>query len=92
MTAKRPITIRPALALTSGPDVIDPARAEREHENAAVEWLYAWSHDALRPTGELLAARLSTPVALRPGRRVGRIPRRSRRRQSSPELGRCRKA
>ena len=92
MTAKRPIAIRPAVALISGPDVIDPARVDREHEQTAVAWLYAWSYDALRPTGELLAARLSTPSVLRPGRRVGRIsPPKSTRRQTSPELGRCQK-
>ena len=34
MTAKRPIAIRPALALISGPDVIDPARAERDDMNS----------------------------------------------------------
>jgi hypothetical protein len=85
MTTKRPIAIRPALALLSGPDSTDPARAaEREHERAAAVWLYAWSYDALRPTGELLAASVTTPAVLRPGRRVVRISPRSRPRQTSP--------
>jgi len=60
----------------------DAARGERDHEQADARWLYAWSYDALRPTGELLAARLTTPAAVRPGR-VGRVSRRARRRHTS---------
>ena len=71
MTTKRPIAIRPALALISGPDATDPARAERDHEPAAALWLYAWSYDALRPTGELLAARLTTPAVASTGQESG---------------------
>jgi len=59
----------------------DPARGERDHEQADARWLYAWSYDALRPTGERLAARLTAPAVLRPGR-VGRVSRRARRRHT----------
>jgi hypothetical protein len=80
MTTDRPTAIRPAVdrrRSRSEPDATDPARGERER--AAALWLYAWSYEALRPTGELLAARLATPAVLRPGKRVGRLsPRRQR--------------
>jgi hypothetical protein len=75
MTTKRPISTRPALdhrPSRSRPDATDPARAEHDQERAAALWLYRWSYDALRPTGELLAARVTTPAVLRPGRKVGR--------------------
>jgi len=85
MTTKRPISIKPSLDRRgrSAHDTTDPARGEREHEQAAAQWLYAWSYEALRPTGELLAARLTTPVVLRPGT-IGRVSRHCRRRQASP--------
>ena len=86
MTTKRPIATTPApdrRRQRSGHDTTDPARGERDHEQADARWLYAWSHDALRPTGELLAARLTTPAALRPGK-VGRVSPRTRRRHTSP--------
>ena len=86
MTTKRPIPTTPALdrrRRRSAHDTTDPTRREREHERAAAQWLYAWSYEALRPTGELLAARLTTPAVLRPGR-VGRVSPRTRRRQTSP--------
>jgi non-ribosomal peptide synthetase component F len=51
----------------------DADRVERHRERAAALWLYTWSYEALRPTGELLAARLTTPAVLRPGKRVGRL-------------------
>ena len=83
MTTKRPTPTTPALDRSgrSAHDTTDPAH--REHERAAAQWLYAWSYEALRPTGELLAARLTTPAVLRPGT-VGRVSPRTRRRQSSP--------
>jgi hypothetical protein len=83
MTTKRPTAIRPALERRrspSGPDATDPAGGERDHEQAAALWLYEWSYEALRPTGELLAARLTAPPVLRPGRRIGRIAPHNRRR------------
>ena len=86
MTTKRPIATRPApnhRRRRSRHDPTEPARRERDHEQADARWLYAWSHDALRPTGELLAARLTTPAALRPGK-VGRGSPRTRRRHTSP--------
>ena len=86
MTTKRPIATRPApdrRPRRSAHDPTDPAHGERDHEQADAQWLYAWSHDALRPTGELLAARLTTPAALRPGT-VGRASPRTRRRHTSP--------
>jgi hypothetical protein len=86
MTTKRPIATRPApdrRQRRSGHDTTDPAHREREHEQADARWLYAWSYDALRPTGELLAARLTTPAALRPVR-LGRVSPRTRRRHTPP--------
>jgi hypothetical protein len=70
MTTKRPIPTTPALDRRRGRsahDTTDPTQAEREHEHeqAAAQWLYAWSYETLRPTGELLAARLTTPAVLR---------------------------
>ncbi len=84
MTTKRPIATRPALDRSrgrSGHDATHPARGELDQEQAAAQWLYAWSYDALRPTGELFAARLTTPAVLRPGTRVSP---RTRRRQTPP--------
>jgi hypothetical protein len=78
MTTKRPIATTPASdrrRRRSGHDTTNPAR-ERDHEQADARWLYAWSHDALRPTGELLAARLTAPPVLRPGK-AGRTRRRT---------------
>ena len=60
MRAKRPAA-RPVLVYSrpvSRRGVTDAGSAQREDERAAL-WLYAWSHDALRPTGEPLAARLT---------------------------------
>jgi hypothetical protein len=68
----------------TGPDATDLARGERDHEPADARWLYAWSYDALQPTGELLARRLTTPARFRPGRRLGVISPGGRRRQTSP--------
>jgi hypothetical protein len=85
MTTKRPIATTPApdrRRRRSGHDTTDPAR-ERDREEADARWLYAWSYDALRPTGELLAARLTTPAVLRLGR-VGRVSPRTRRRHAYP--------
>ena len=86
MTTKRPIPTTPALDRRRGRSAhnpTDPAHGEREHERADAQWLYAWSYEALRPTGELLAARLTTPAVLRPGA-VGRVSPRTRRRPTSP--------
>ncbi|MGZ6639851.1 MAG: hypothetical protein ACXVII_44435 [Solirubrobacteraceae bacterium] len=86
MTTKRPVPTTPAPDRRRGRsahDATDPARAERDHDRADARWLYAWSYDALRPTGELLAARLTTPAILRPST-IGRVSRRTRRRQTSP--------
>ena len=80
MTTKRPTPTTPALDRRRGRSAHDTT--ERDHEQAAAQWLYAWSYEALRPTGELLAARLTTPV-LRPGT-IGRVSPRTRRRQTSP--------
>jgi hypothetical protein len=68
----------------TGPDATDLARGERDRERADALWLYAWSYDALRPTGELLARRVTTPALLRPGSRLGVISPGNRRRQTSP--------
>jgi hypothetical protein len=68
MTPKRPIAVRPGLERPRSlirSDTSDPARGEQDDEHAAALWLYAWSHDALRPTGELLARRLTAPSQLR---------------------------
>jgi hypothetical protein len=88
MTPKRPAGISHRgldrrRSLTA-PDATDLARGERDHERADARWLYAWSYDALQPTGELLARRLTTPARLRPGRRPGVISPGSRRRQTPP--------
>ena len=88
MTTKRPIEPRPAFDRRrerSGHDTTDPARGEHDHEQADALWLYAWSYEALRPTGELLAARLTTPTVLRPGT-VGRVSPRARRHHPSPPV------
>jgi hypothetical protein len=72
MTPKRPIAVRPGLGRRRSlvrPDTSDPARVVQDDVHAAALWLYAWSHDALRPTGELLARRLTAPFSLRPGSR-----------------------
>ena len=82
MTTDRPTAIRPAVDCRpsrSEPDATDPARGERDREEAAALWLYAWSYEGLRPTSELLAARLTTPAVLRPGRRVRRLSPRQQR-------------
>jgi len=82
MTTKRPIAVRPALQRRrSLPGPVAPGRAcdERDQEQAAALWLYAWSYDALRPTGDLLVARLARPAGLLPGRKVSRGSRRGRR-------------
>jgi hypothetical protein len=68
----------------TGPDATDLARGERDHERADAQWLYAWSYDALRPTGELLARRVTTPALLRPGSRLGVISPGNRRWQTPP--------
>jgi hypothetical protein len=83
MTPERPIAVRPGLDRRRSPirpDTSDPARGEQDEEHAAALWLYAWSHDALRPTGELLARRLT--ALLRPGSPVARISPRNRHRPS----------
>jgi len=75
-TTVRQIAIRPAVERRRSPprpDATDAPGGERDREQAAALWLYAWSHEALRPTGELLAERLTTPTALRPGKRIGRL-------------------
>ena len=84
MTTKRPIQTTPAPERHRGRSAhqaTDPARGECDQEQAAAAWLYAWSYDALRPTGGLLAARLSTPAVLRPGT-VSRVSPRTRRQTS----------
>ena len=81
MTTKRPIPTTPALGRLRGRSTHDTS-GEREQERAAAQWLYAWSYEALRPPGELLAARLTTPVVLRPGT-IGRVSPHTRRRQAS---------
>jgi hypothetical protein len=76
MTPKRPIAVGPSRDCRRSlvrPDTSDPARGEQDDEYAAALWLYAWSHDAMRPTGELLARRLTAPFLLRPGSTVARI-------------------
>jgi hypothetical protein len=87
MTTRRPAAIRSAFdrrPSPSGRDARDATRGERDDERADALWLYAWSYDALRPTGELLAARVTTPAVLRPGSRIGRISPRNRRWQTPP--------
>jgi hypothetical protein len=86
MTPKRPTGVSSRgldrrRSLT-GPDATDLARAERDHERADAQWLYAWSYDALRPTGELLASRITSPAVLRPGSKATPIS--PRRRHVSP--------
>ena len=76
MSAKRPGAKRPALGRRrslSRRDATDPAGGQRDDERDDALWLYAWSHDALRPTGELLAARVTRRAVVRPGTRVARI-------------------
>ncbi len=76
MSAKRPGAVRPALGRRrslSRRAATDRAGSQRDDERDAAVWLYAWSHDALRPTGELLATRLTSRAVIRPGIRVGRI-------------------
>ena len=76
MNAKRPGTKRPALGRRRSlprRDATDQAGDQRDHERDDALWLYAWSHDALRPTGELLAARVTSPAVVRPGTKVTRI-------------------
>ena len=78
MTMKRRSATTPASdrrRQRSGHDTTDPT-GERVDEQADARWLYAWSYDALRPTGGLLAARLTTPPVLRPGK-AGRTRRRT---------------
>lgn len=86
MTQKRPIAVSPGLDRRRSlirPDTSDhPDRVEHDHEHAAALWLYAWSHDALRPTGELLARRLTAPFLLRPGSKLARILPSNRHRQA----------
>ena len=85
MTQKRPIAVNPGLDRRRSlirPDTSDPAHVEHDDEHAAALWLYAWSHDALRPTGELLARRLTAPFLLRPGSKVARISPSNRHRQA----------
>ncbi len=75
MSTKRPGAKRPALGRRrsrSRPDATHPVARERDDERDAL-WLYAWSHDALRPTGELLAERVTRRAVIRPCRRVARI-------------------
>ena len=60
MTTKRSIPTTPALDRRRERSAHDTT-GDREQERAAAQWLYAWSHEALRPTGELLAARLTNP-------------------------------
>ena len=82
MSAKRPGEVRPALGRRRSlprRDVTDPAGGQRDDEQAVV-WLYVWSHAALRPTGELLAARVTSRAVVRPGSRVARISPGGRRR------------
>ena len=84
MTTRRPIATRPPLdrrPSLSEPDAPEPAGDERDHELAAARWLYEWSYDALRPTGELLAARLTSPPSFD---QVGKQP------GSRPDAGRSR--
>jgi hypothetical protein len=88
MTPKRPTGVSSSgldrrRSLTA-PGATDLARGARDHERADARWLYAWSYDALQPTGELLARRVTTPALLRPGRRLGVIAPGNRRRQTSP--------
>ena len=62
-TTKRPIPTTPALDRRRGRSAHDTT-GDREQERAAAQWLYAWSHEALRPTGEFPAARLSALAVL----------------------------
>lgn len=82
MNAKRPGAKRPALGRRRSPsrrDPTDPAGGQRDHERDDAAWLYAWSHDALRPTGEQLAARVTSRAVVRPATKVARITGPSRR-------------
>jgi hypothetical protein len=82
MSAKRPGEVRPALGRRRSlprRDMTDPAGGQREDEQAAV-WLYVWSDAALHPTGELLAARVTSRAVVRPGSKVAPILPHSRRR------------
>ncbi len=83
MSEKRPGAVRPALGRRrslSPRDRTDPAGGQRDDERDDAVWLYAWSHDALQPTGELLAARVTRRAVIRPGSRVARISPGGRRR------------
>lgn len=89
MSAKRPGAVRPALGRRRSltwRDATDPAGRARDDERDYAVWLYAWSHVALRPTGVLLAARLTSRSVVRPGSKVGRIsPHGSRRPWNAPD-------
>jgi len=86
MSPTRPIAVRPAIdrrRLLSWRDALEPVGNARDQEQAAAAWLYAWSYEALRPTGELLAERLARPVVVRPARRVRRISPSTRQRSAA---------
>jgi hypothetical protein len=53
---------RPEPAQTRAPThTTRPARGDRLNEVADAEWLYAWSLQNLRPTGESVAPRVTPP-------------------------------
>jgi hypothetical protein len=83
MSGERPIGVRRAIdrrGSMSRLHAVDSIHGERDQERAAAQWLHAWSHDALRPTGELLVARLTNPAAVRPCRRIAQLVPGARRR------------
>lgn len=84
MSTTRPTAVRPAIdrrRLLPSCDSLESAGQARDQERAAALWLYAWSYEALRPTGELLAARLAAPAVVRPCKRVRRMSARPRSRR-----------
>ena len=75
MTTSSPIPADPLRTAAGGGrhDTTDRARGERDHEQADARWLYVWSYDALRPTGELLPPRAWPARRLPSTGRVGRV-------------------
>jgi hypothetical protein len=74
MSGDRPIAVRRAVSRRR----LTHDAPQREHDRADAVWLYEWSHAALRPTGDLLAARVTSPAVLRPSRKVSHISQRRR--------------
>jgi hypothetical protein len=72
MSTKRPVAVRGVLKHNGSLASLrraDPTPADREDERSAAAWLYHWSYEQLRPSGEVLAARVTRPTVALPTRR-----------------------